>query len=172
MYKHLLEKSQVAQEEFLEFVLLFARLEYALKRTTGFVVVKRGSVNADWDEFGRELNPFFDRTQSDDLCHGIEYLGELPPLRQVLKDGELDFVQLECREKEPFLIQLFDSIRVVRNNLFHGGKFPQGDVVDPARNSQLLQSASVVLMECLRLARSSERPRLKNVYLAFHDGLE
>src|SRR5882724_5867260 len=40
------------------------------------------------DFLGRELDPCFGSAQNDDLCHGIEYLMQQPPLEQVLKNEE------------------------------------------------------------------------------------
>ncbi len=168
LHKSLVEKIQVAEEEFLEFVLLFARLEY---RTSGFAFKKGASVYADWKKLGRELDPCFGPAQNDDLCHVIEYLIQQPPFEQVLKNGELSFAQPKQRTNEPFLVQILDIVKIVRNNLLHGGKFPDGEVLDPARNRSLLKSASIVLLECLRLAGASDNPRLKNVFEAFKEGL-
>lgn len=171
LHKSLIQKIQVAEEEFLEFVLLFARLEYALKRTSGFAFKKGASVYADWKKLGRELNPCFGPAQNDDLCHAIEYLIQQPPFEQVLKNGEMSFAQPKQRTNEPFLVQILDTVKIVRNNLLHGGKFPDGEVSDPARNRTLLKSASFVLLECLRLAGKSDHPKLRNVFEAFMEGL-
>jgi hypothetical protein len=170
LYKRLVEKIQIAEEEFLQFVLLFARFEYALKRTSGLAFVRGEAVYADWRKFGRELDSGFDPTQNDDLCHGIEYLIQQPPLKQILNNEGLSFVQPKPRTDEPFLVQVLDTVKTVRNNLLHGGKFPDGEVLDPARNRTLLKSASVVLRECLRLAGESDNPRLRHVFDAFEDG--
>jgi hypothetical protein len=126
----------------------------------------------NWDAFGRELDPCFGPSHNDDLWHGIEHLIQKPPLKQVLNNEVLNFVQPKPRTDEPFLLQVLDTVKIVRNNLLHGGKFPCGEVSDPARNHTLLRSASLVLLECLRLAGESDNPKLRNVSEAFMDGLE
>jgi hypothetical protein len=52
---------------------------------------------------------------------------------------------------ERFLLRL---VGTVRNNLFHGGKYPYpfGPVPDVARNQQLLESAIAVLERCLAIS--------------------
>lgn len=73
-----------------------------------------------------------------------------PPLKQVLKDGVLDWKSTE-EENVPLLLKLILSVRRVRNNLFHGGKFPSVNLEDPGRNADLLESSIVILEGCLLL---------------------
>jgi len=49
------------------------------------------------------------------------------------------------------LTLLLGCIRIVRNNLFHGGKFPLAPVQEPARNPLLLHHALVIIYACLPL---------------------
>lgn len=43
-------------------------------------------------------------------------------------------------------------VRVVRNNLFHGGKYQSGPFDEIARNENLLEAAITVLSHCLALS--------------------
>ncbi|HLH07822.1 MAG TPA: hypothetical protein VKW78_11340 [Terriglobales bacterium] len=45
----------------------------------------------------------------------------------------------------------FLMIRCVRNNLFHGGKFPSIPISDPSRDRDLLLSSMVILNAALDL---------------------
>jgi hypothetical protein len=74
---------------------------------------------------------------------GADYLERHPPMKQILKDGTLDWARLN---QEPTRIErlLFD-LRTVRNNLFHGGKFPRTYIEDPSRDEQLIRSCLAIL---------------------------
>jgi hypothetical protein len=43
------------------------------------------------------------------------------------------------------------SVRTVRNNVFHGGKFPDGMITDPLRDEQLIRDCLGVLNALLLL---------------------
>jgi hypothetical protein len=45
-------------------------------------------------------------------------------------------------------------VRTVRNNLFHGGKYPYPDepINQPARDRKVLSASLTVMEECLRLS--------------------
>ncbi len=125
----------------IEFFAVFSRFECALKRA-GFL--KRGrkdAAEADWDKFAQELdgrsgNRFLDRVPDSELR-------KKPPKRQIVTaDGALDFGQA-CTIRST--TDLFVAVRRVRNNLFHGGKYPSGPVDDAERNEKLLRAAIGVL---------------------------
>jgi hypothetical protein len=43
------------------------------------------------------------------------------------------------------------SVRTVRNNVFHGGKFPDGIVIDPLRDERLIRECLAFLKGLLEL---------------------
>jgi hypothetical protein len=43
------------------------------------------------------------------------------------------------------------SVRTVRNNVFHGGKFPDGPVPEPLRDEQLITDCLMVFQSLLVL---------------------
>lgn len=43
---------------------------------------------------------------------------------------------------------LLTIVKIVRNNLFHGGKYPYTPLPEPARDTQLLESSRIVLETC------------------------
>jgi hypothetical protein len=43
------------------------------------------------------------------------------------------------------------SVRTIRNNVFHGGKFPDGMITDPLRDEQLNRDCLAVLQSLLKL---------------------
>ncbi|HNT86793.1 MAG TPA: hypothetical protein PKL84_02915, partial [Candidatus Hydrogenedentes bacterium] len=73
------------------------------------------------------------------------------PRRQVVRDGRLAWEQIgrgnaECEEE--FVLRL---VRTARNNLFHGGKYPDGPIDEVARDKAILRAALGVLDGCYRL---------------------
>jgi len=134
----------------LEFLCAFSRFEYGLKRA-GFARGNASRVKADWDCFGKTL-----RTLSTEQCAPVlrscAYILQEPPKKQVLRDGHLAWsaaADTSVSDIERVLIY----VRRVRNNLFHGGKFPvpDGPVEEVARNTKLLQDALAVLIAVLDL---------------------
>ena len=43
------------------------------------------------------------------------------------------------------------SVRTVRNNVFHGGTFPDGVIIDPLHDEQLIRDCLAVLTRLLEL---------------------
>ena len=126
-----------------KFFAVFQRFEYALKKHKQFLMHK--SLNekaiASWDEFGNSLGePFFNRMKSDQRS---KVLFNRPVKKQIINaSGECDFEEnpvAPTKAKE-----LFESIRTVRNNLFHGGKS-----VIIYRDEELIGASLFVLGEAL-----------------------
>ncbi|MDA1314463.1 MAG: hypothetical protein O2968_14075 [Acidobacteria bacterium] len=87
-----------------------------------------------------------------------EYLQQQPPRKQVLCRGNLSWSN-DIDESISDIERVLIYVRRVRNNLFHGGKFPTPDgVVDePGRDKQLIQECLTVLRAVLKL------PSVQNV---------
>jgi hypothetical protein len=132
------------------FSIMFSRLEYCLKRMSEYVIESKNGVEADWDKFAADHQASFNPQRTERLEKAVEYLSKQPPLKQVLKNGVLDWKILE-KQNLPLFQVLILSIRRVRNNLFHGGKFPSMPVEDPGRDNDLLESSITILQECLFL---------------------
>jgi hypothetical protein len=138
------------------FFVLFSRFEYALKRA-GFVTGSGGKVTANWDEFASKYNSVFNPVHPPGLQQAYTYFKEHPPRKQILKNGRLDWSKPNTLGKEPLLVWLLLCARIVRNNLFHGGKFPVAPIEEPARNSLLLGHALVIMETCLSLDTKTNR---------------
>ncbi|HEV2695986.1 MAG TPA: hypothetical protein VG347_24070 [Verrucomicrobiae bacterium] len=132
------------------FFLVFARFEYALKRA-GFANSSGSKVSANWDAFASKYNAAFDPTNSPELKQAYAYFKEHPPRKQIMKAGVLDWSEPNVLGQGPVLIWLLGSVRIVRNNLFHGGKFPVAPIEEPARNPLLLYHALAIIDACLPL---------------------
>lgn len=141
----IIELLNVPKELTLEFLGVFARFEYALKRA-GYVKGNDKYVSADWDRFTREVGNL-DPSALAPVVGCCQYLQEHPPKKQVLLDGRLEWV-LRQGDSGPAIGTILLSVRTVRNNVFHGGKFPDGPVDEPLRDTQLVSDCLAVLV-CL-----------------------
>lgn len=133
---YLVDQLGVDKDLVFEFFLYFSRFEYALKRE-GFCKSSRRAI-CDWDKF------FSDHSkQIHELCLNSKYAKELigaPPKKQINDNGNLGWSETNF-SSEPTYKKLCFCIKGIRNNLFHGGKFPEGPEEDVARNEVLIQAA-------------------------------
>ena len=127
---------------------MFSRIEYSLKLSGKYALEKRNGVEADWDKFAKDHDTDFDCKRTIHLQKAVKYLLDQPPHKQFLNNGVLNWKPTK-KQKIPLFQELILSVRRVRNNLFHGGKFQSMDVKDPGRNSDLLESSIIILNECL-----------------------
>ena len=135
-----------------QFFKIFSRFEFALKECK-HLPQREGKARADWKSFASELNETLGKNT---FFRYVQNSGEAetlicePPKVQVCANKTLDF----RAAKKPLenTKQLFEAVRCVRNNLFHGGKSgdPDADPDDPKRNEKLIAQAQWVLEEALR----------------------
>ena len=142
----------------LQFFVTFSRFEYALKRA-GFI--KRdgySNVLPNWCRFAERLDAWLADITGTEFTKAKSYLLREPPLKLIFdKSGEIILCPPERRGNESDAEYLLRLVRDVRNNLFHGGKYPDGPVSDQARNSQLLQACLTILETCLLLDSDVKR---------------
>ncbi len=144
-----MEKSVIGDEAgidrylVLEFFTVFSRFEYALKRE-GFLTTANGDANPNWDGFFDRYKDISLRlcTASSDAKHILSN----PPMKQIVRNNVLGWTSANSEDELEYQrLNLF--IRRIRNNLFHGGKFPFAPVAEPARNEKLIRAALNVLNE-------------------------
>lgn len=98
---------------------VFSRFECALKRS-GYHH-GNGDAHANWDKFANSLGKdFFEEVSSSGNAN---LLIGTPPKKQVVDGDDLDW---QAVGKVTNVQELFVSVRRVRNNLFHGGKYRSG----------------------------------------------
>lgn len=148
----LLRKLGIKDEKTIfNFLLCYSRFEYALKRA-GYCTQMENGIKVNWEQFLKEIREDFKPNQNPDLKDAVEYLLSKPTKAQVINDnGSLDFIEHPSTQEGPKDLRVFNSIRIARNNLFHGGKFPIGQKMDVGRDERLLQSSLIVLEEFLEL---------------------
>ena len=135
----------------LAFFWKYSVFECALKRE-GFLRAGRNkSAEPDWDRFGHEIQGRFAQVSIPGFTEAVAKLVRLSPRRQVVRDGRLawDLVGRQPGDSdEAYILRL---LRTTRNNLFHGGKYPDGPVKEVARQGDVLRSALAVLDGCYEL---------------------
>lgn len=158
---HLLEQLLIEDERLVfTFFVVYSRFEYSLKKL-GYVQERENGLEIQAECFIAEIRDEFDPERTDELEDAVSYLLDRPTDIQTLNEnGNLDFEEHPSTEEgHPVALRVYHSIRIARNNLFHGGKFKDGEVQDPGRDEDLLRSSLAVLKEFIRL-----NSRLQNTF--------
>ena len=142
----------------IKFFYCFSRFEYALKRVPKYLKTgNSGQAEPKWDAFANYLgSDFFNSIKQS---NNAAILFENPPEKQIVfQNKNLDQKELGWKKKATAKNnkELFLAIRLVRNNLFHGGKYPSGPVKDPSRNEELLKACLFILEKALNDPRAEE----------------
>jgi hypothetical protein len=140
----IIDQLHIPRDLTLEFLRTFSRFEYVLKRS-GYVRGDEKRIDADWDRLDRQLSSA-EPEMLTPIMESCEYLRTRPPKRQVLENNQLTWKQRGAAGGSE-LEEALRSLRTVRNNVFHGGKFPDGPVAEPLRDEKLIQ-------DCLGLMRA------------------
>ena len=148
MAASILDLLNVPRELTLEFLATFSRFEFALKKA-GYATGDNSKVSPDWDSFANDV-ALLDANVLAPVLNACQYLQQHPPKKQVLDNGALRWVARQGTTGSAIGDVLL-SVRTVRNNVFHGGKFPDGMVTDPLRDEQLIRDCLAVLKGLLEL---------------------
>ena len=139
----------------LDFFMLFSRFEYALKRAGKYARGGRNdSAEPDWEAFANDATAAWQGSGGASLPATVT-LASAPPRRQVFRDGRLGWADPPVVSGQS-LNDVLRLVRTVRNNLFHGGKHPDGDIDEVSRNTALLTASVAVLRHCVSLLPSVE----------------
>jgi len=147
----------VDRELVFDFFWKFSLLERSLKKE-GFLRAGRDqAAGVDWSKFGKKVSRRFQQVPTAGFHEAVELLKRLSPKRQIVNDNqELDWELIERHSDntdEEFVLKL---LRTVRNNLFHGGKYPAGLMEELARDQEIMRAASTVLDGILSLVPSQD----------------
>lgn len=138
-----------------EFFRVFSRTEYALK-VSGFNNGE-GPAEANWGQFARAVEAFVESPPTPEVAKAIELMFNEPPKKQFIESR-----LIKWREVTPNTNSnsdsLFQYIRRVRNNLFHGGKF-NGRWFEPERSELLIRACLVILSSVVEV-----EPRVREAY--------
>jgi hypothetical protein len=176
MYVSHLIKDVSNNADWLQFFLIFSRFEYALKKS-GFFIYNQprfshvkstrylnnqrhlnnnnlGYIYADWKKFGITIEREFRDRASNTVISSIDYLVNNPPFVQYKNEHkEIDWRPFG--NIKPGISGLIDIIKTVRNNLFHGAKYPIMRY-NPTGDTLLIQNCIIVLKHMITI-----NPRVK-----------
>jgi hypothetical protein len=140
------------QELIFEFFITFSRFEYSLKRMR-FLDKSKQYAKPDWMAYSNCLSLRYSQMVPELKRLGKEF--DKPPKEQRREGDRIKWKIMERGKDENDIDWILRCIRTVRNNLFHGGKFPWNEKdpdnhpeVDPVRNRKLV-FASLDILECI-----------------------
>lgn len=139
-----------------DFFIIFSRFECALKNS-GFTAVDRDKVSANWDSFVSSIKNDFKSDSNSELETAVNFIVNSPPRIQILTGSNLSWRNREFAINTPLINKLGLSIRDIRNNLFHGGKFNGSYQEDVSRNYKLLNASIIILNQWLELNDTVKR---------------
>lgn len=145
-----------------DFFIMFSRFEYAL--TTKFPKESQhgGYLEADWAEFTKELTKSgkIDYSKPEKLTIAKDYLINNPPYKFLFdkntKEIKPEKNKVDANYSETKKLRV--HIKLIRNNLFHGGKYTDNMIEGSNENKEavkrnilLIKSAMIVLDNWLNL---------------------
>lgn len=154
------QETKVNPHLLLDFFLTFSRFEYSLK-TSGFFIrpSQHGNQNVaiidakpDWKGFADSIRELFQSNINEELKAACEYLFINPPMKQVVDNSSIYWQPISRNETDWGVKRFLEMVRIVRNNLFHGGKHSNEVYEETERTARLLNSSLIVLRECLQLS--------------------
>ena len=145
-----------------KFFLIFSRFEYALKSAGFLCTDSYEAARPDWNKFSDRIASDLTTRKKEykELANAIDYLNNKPPRKQIVKPlpngkKELSWKKIKITPNVNATLSLIESIKRIRNNLFHGGKFP----FDPDFDIPLINHATTVLKHLLELDAVSDVKR-------------
>jgi hypothetical protein len=139
------------RELVLGFFWKFSVFECALKREGFLRLGQNDAAQPDWNGFAEAIRGRFGEVRAEEFQDAVRTLKDASPRRQVVRDGRLGWESIQPRDAEPeekFVLRL---VRTARNNLFHGGKYPDGPIDEVARDKAILRASLGVLEGCYEL---------------------
>jgi hypothetical protein len=146
------------RELIIEFFAVFSRFECALIRSgfwreAGRHPDKYPAVNMK--EFGELIAVDFANVTSEEFRSACRCLKNAKIERQKIKGGKIVWDPRRDDDVQEAVLVL-DVVKTIRNNLFHGGKYPEGPkpegpLFDVSRNNELFNSSLVVIEKCIKM---------------------
>ena len=135
------------------FFAVFSRTECALKRSGFLRAGSHGQAEPDWNRYSDNIAPGLASLDDAAFVEQRDYLLSNPPRRQVPDGPSVKWTSNPQRNDETDARYLMRVVRDVRNNLFHGGKYPHpdGPIAELARDRRMIDAAMTVLRMSLGL---------------------
>ncbi|WP_337043865.1 hypothetical protein [Emticicia sp. 17c] len=164
----------------LDFFIMFSRFEYALKTLPLFSKEKETDYGkyseANWTEFTKELakSGKIDYSKPEKLKIAKDYLINNPPYKLLFSKvtNKLEPEENKVNANYSETKKLREHIKLIRNNLFHGGKYTDNMIEGSKENKEavkrnilLIKSAMIVLDNWLDLCseNSGIKERFNNI---------
>lgn len=135
---------EALSENVCKFFWKFSVFECTLK-TRGFLKGSEDYAQPDWDKFTKEIDGRFKEIRVTGFEEACRKLESKPPKRQMVKESRLGWREIKRKEGQSYDSYIIALVKTVRNNLFHGGKYPDGPVEEIERDNELIDAALVVL---------------------------
>jgi hypothetical protein len=142
----LLQQLQAETALVMNFFAGFSRFEFALVNG-GFPGNNPHHATADWHNFSIQMEQHFNYQRTQELQDAVTYLENTPPKIRAGAPNALSWIVNPDIAGKPRLERLTVHVRAIRNNLFHGGKYPETPVLPAERDVQLLTSGIVMIEE-------------------------
>ncbi|HEY5056467.1 MAG TPA: hypothetical protein VII58_09915 [Acidobacteriaceae bacterium] len=133
-----------------DFFWKFSVFECALKRG-GFLDKQSKYATADWAAFGGEVHEGFVAMKAANFQIAVNRINKLNPKCQMRRGEQLSWEPVTRKSDESDTAHTLKLLKTVRNNLFHGGKYPDGPAEEVARDREILQAALTILECCYEL---------------------
>lgn len=108
------------------------------------------AAEAEWTSFGKEITEKFEKVETIDFTAAAAKLRQLSPRKQINRNGILGWEKIDQRD-ESNAVYTLHLLKLVRNNLFHGGKYPDGGILEVSRDKEILRAALTVFGGCYEL---------------------
>ncbi len=135
----------------LDFFWKFSVFECALKREGFLKSGRNNGAEPDWDGFGSKVRGRFEQVADPGFAEAVRKLKLLSPRRQVVSGDRLGWASIVQGTGESEEAYVFHLLKTARNNLFHGGKYPDGPVEEVAHDRDILRAAIAILDGCYEL---------------------
>ena len=135
----------INRELVFDFFWKFAKLECVLKREGYLTTGRNGEAKPDWVKFSTTIQDRLNEVHISDFKEAIQKLITCPPRCQMVRENELIWQQLERRSDESEAAFVVRLVRTARNNLFHGGKYQDGEITEIARDNAILEASLKIL---------------------------
>ena len=135
----------VAREDLANFLITFARFEYAVK-ASGHSKNSNGYAVPDWDSYCKSFEADFSDSPTPELKLQMRYITRKPP-KQLVKQpsGALKWVARPPKEEWKSLRTILFFAQGVRNNVAHGSKFTSRESSEKNRNKKLMTAATAII---------------------------
>ncbi|RXV67947.1 hypothetical protein D1006_22240 [Burkholderia stabilis] len=135
-----------------EFFFRFSRFEFALKENLYLKFTDVGAkAEPGWERFSEKWRDKYE------VSDEARRLLDAPPMRQIVGPGQkLEWVQVLFTPNSADLDKVSQLLRIVRNNLFHGGKHQARDWDDPKRTESLLLNCLSILTQLADLSELTQ----------------